>query len=182
MQIEFSIQEIEKCQEFANSIDTGYYANRKQFNNEKRIKDQIIGKIAEICAYKYLTIKNIDVSFPDFAIYKRTGKNWNCDLKSQDYEFHIKSQSIEQGKRYGVSWIFENSDKTVFKNISDNGYVCFVSIDLNNRVGEIRAVVNLQDLHKHQLFQKPQLSYLTTKSAVYFDQLEKTLGNNLLAI
>lgn len=171
MKIEFSDKDIEKCHKFATSIDTRFYASRAQFNNEKRIKDQIVGKLSELVAYRFLDSKGIKTSEPDFKIYEKKDKSWDFDMKSKEYNFHVKGQNIEQGRRYGVSWIFQDGDKHIFKEYSDKDYVCFVSIDLEKKIGEIRGVVSIPELHKRKLFKMPKLEYLKTKRAVYMADL-----------
>lgn len=179
MLIKFKPQDIKKCQEFANSVDTRFYATRSQYNNEKRIKDQIIGKLGELAIFAYFKAKNIELTFPDFKIYDKSKKSWDFDLKGKDFNLHVKSQAIYQSKKYGESWIFENSDRHIFKDISDNDYVCFVIVDLDNKVAEIKSIVQLQELHEKCLFKKPKLSYLTSKSAIYFQDLRSILKDKL---
>lgn len=179
MFVKFTQQEIEKCQEFANKIDTRFYATRNQSNNDKRIKDQIFGKLGEIATFNSFKDKGIELTEPDFNIYGKNKKSWDFDLKGKDLNLHVKSQSISQSKKYGESWMFERNDRHVFKDISENDYVCFVIIDQDNKIAEIKAIVKLTDLHKYNLFEKPKLSYLTSKSAVYFTSLQKSFKENL---
>jgi len=181
MIIRFTPQDIKKCRDFSNKIDTGFYATRNQFNKEKRIKDQIIGKLGELATFMYFKNKNIEISQPDFKLYDKANKSWDFDLKGDNLNIHVKSQSVDQGKKYGVSWIFQNEDKHIFRDVSDNDYVCFVSIDLSQASGEIKSIVKLTDLHKKDLFKKPKLAYLTSKSAIYMDDLKSSLKNNLFA-
>lgn len=179
MLIKLSNQDMKKCQDFANSIDTGFYATRNQFNAEKRIKDSIIGKAGEIACFNFFKLQGIEVSFPDFKIYDKSKKSWDHDLKNSQINIHVKTQNIEQSKKYGQSWIFENSDKSIFKEYADNDYVCFVIMDPKNQSAEIKAVLKLKDLHSKNIFKKPKLAYLTTKSAIYFDELSISFKNNL---
>lgn len=181
MIIKFSPADIKKCQDFANSIDTSFYATRNQFNADKRVRDNIIGKLGEIAVFNYFKEKNVELTEPDFKIYSRNKKSWDYDLKGKDLNLHVKSQSVEQGQRYSVSFVFENTDKHIFKEYSENDYVCFISVDLNKKEAEIRAITKLQDLHDKKLFGKPKLAYLTTKAVVYFDTLKDVLKDNILA-
>lgn len=181
MIIKFTSQDITKCQEFAGKIDTGFYSTRGQFNNEKRIKDQIVGKLAEIVVFSYFKDKGIETTPPDFNIYNKSKKSWDHDISNKDLNLHIKSQSIEQSKKYGTSFVFEKTDKKIFKDYSDKDYVCFVSIDLPNKTAEIKSILKLEDLHKHNLFKPMKLAHLTTKAAVYFDDVEVAFKDKLLA-
>lgn len=181
MFIKFTETDFKKCQTFANTIDTSFYATRHQFNKDKRIKDNIIGKLGEIATLKYFKSKDIELSSPDFNIYNRNQKSWDYDLKGKNINLHCKSQSVEQGKKYGISFIFENTDKHIFKEVNGNDYVSFISVDLENLQAEIKAIIKLQDLHNKKLFAKPKLSYLTTKSAIYLDDLKNVFKNSLFA-
>lgn len=181
MLIKLTPEDAAKCYEFASKIDTGFYATRGQLNNTKRIRDQFCGKIGELAAYRYFQSKGIELSQPDFEIYGRNKKSWDYDMKGDGINLHCKSQLVEQGNRYGISYIFENTDKHIFKEYSANDYVCFVSVNLEKKEAEIRAVVKLQDLHDKKLFALPKLAYLRTKAAVYYDDLKKSLKDNLFA-
>ncbi len=179
MIIKFSDADIKKCEKFASEVNTSFYASRGQFNAEKRKLDSQIGKMGELAVYYYFTDKEIEVSKPDTKIYKKAEKSWDHDIIGKDFNLHCKSQNISQGLRYGTSWIFENTDKAIFKNIQDNDYVSFISVDLENKTADIKAIIKLTDLHKFSCFKKPKLDYLITKSAVYFDDL-KTLPKEVL--
>lgn len=179
MLIKLDEKDIQKCQEFANQIDTGFYASRGQGNDSKRTKDQVIGKVAEIAAYNYLKSKEIDSSYPDFAIYAKGQKSWAHDMQNLKYNFHIKSQSVEQGKRYGTSFVFEKTDKKIFEKYTEIDYVFFISIDLPNKTADIKSILKLEDLHKHNLFKPMKLAHLTSKLAIYFDDVSETFKDNL---
>lgn len=181
MIIKFSTQDISKCKEFANKIDTAYYATRRQTNNEKRIKDQIIGKLGEIATYVYFKSKGIELTQPDFKLYSKAEKSWDFDLKGQGINLHVKSQAIYQARKYGESWIFQNEDKHIFKDVSDNDYVCFVLVDPDKGTAEVKSVAKLAELHSNNLFKKPKLIHLSSKSAVYFEDLKSSLKENLFA-
>ena len=169
--IKFSSKDIEKCQTFAKSIDTSFYASRNQSNNEKRIKDQYVGKLGEIAVFIYFKENCIEVSEPDFKIYEKSKKSWDYDLKGKDINIHVKTQNVEQGKKFGGSFIFEKSDRLIFKDHKENDYVCFVSIDLKENVAEIKSILSLKTLHGLNLFKKPKLDYLISKCAIYFSDI-----------
>ena len=56
MEIKFTQQEIDQVLDFANKIDTSYYATRSQKDNEKRKQDQIVGTLGEIAVYNALKV------------------------------------------------------------------------------------------------------------------------------
>lgn len=180
MIIKITKQALTKCQTFAQSIGTDFYSSRGQFNAEKRAKDQVIGKIAELVVCSHLSERGVKVGEPDFTIYSKSRKSWDYDLKSPEFNFHIKGQDVEQSKKYGASWIFENNDRHVFEKYQPNDYVCFVTVDLAKMEADIKHIVAVTDLHQLQLFKRPRLAHLTTKSAVYCDDLKSPKFTNPL--
>jgi hypothetical protein len=190
MEIKFTQEEIDQVLDFANKIDTSYYATRSQKDNEKRKQDQIVGKLGEIAVHNYLKEKYPDVSYPDFAIYDAKKKSWDFDLKGSEKNIHCKSQNIVQSRKYGESWIFQkgngtnrNYDKEVFDQLSPNQYVSFVLVDLDKCTATIKAIVELDFLHKKDLFKLPVLEKLryANKMAVYFSDLRE-YQNKLCAL
>lgn len=176
----FTEEEIKKCKEFSEKINTDYYSNRNQSNNEKRKKDQLIGKLGELLSYNYLNDKLENLSYPDFNIYEKNKKSWDFDLKSSNHNIHVKSQDIEQGLKYGESWLFQTSgskfkgyDKEIFDRISQNQYICFCIINLKENIGEIKSIVSLDYIHENNLFKYPKLEHLklNNKLAVYFNDV-----------
>jgi hypothetical protein len=165
--------ELSIIKEFAEKIDTGFYATRNQFNASKRTTDQITGKMGEFAVYKYLSPK-INISKPDCNIYKRSEKSWDFDLKAENINMHVKSQSLESGERYGISWIFQHNDKEVFNSTKPNQFVSFVSVDMQKAECIIRSIIKLEDLHNNKLFKLPKLKKLQemNKLAVYFKDIE----------
>jgi hypothetical protein len=171
---------IKKINQFAESINTGFYSSRNQGNNDKRITDQKCGKFGEYGVFFYLKSKNINVSEPDCKIYKVREKSWSPDLKiiDTDTNIHVKSQSIQSGKRYGVSWVFQKNDKHVFNTDSNNQYVSFVSVDLIKNECDIKSIVKLDILHNENLFKAPKLDYLKkNKCAIYYNDIKNKLFN-----
>ena len=169
---------VEKIHTFSQSIDTSFYSNRNQFNKEKRIKDQVVGKMGEFAIFSTLKPKFQDISEPDLNIYPPNKKTWDFDLKAQNphiLNMHVKSQTLESGNRYGVSWIFQNTDKEIFNSSKKNQYVGFVSVNNDTSSCFIRAIVKLEHLHENKLFKMPKLQKLqeSNKLAVYFDDLKK---------
>lgn len=184
MKFNFTKEEYDACVLFSESVDTSHYAKRAQFNESKRIKDSLIGKLGEVAAYHYLKDKIMNLSTPDFNIYEAKKKSWDFDLKGDGFNIHVKTQDNEMGEKYGTSWIFQygngrNSsyDKEIFDLLSPNQYVVFVSLSLNkeNSIANVRAVTKLEFLHEKKLFALPKLERLqfANKKAVYLKDLEK---------
>lgn len=178
----FTKEEIDAAQLFSESVDTSFYSTRNQFNESKKIKDSFIGKLGEFAAYHYLKDKVEDISVPDLNIYDAKSKSWDFDLKSKSANFHVKTQDLVQGEKYGTSWIFQygngksrSYDKEIFDKLTDNQYIAFVSLDLEKLCAHIRACVNLNHLHDKKLFGMPKLEHLqrANKLAVYLKDLER---------
>jgi hypothetical protein len=184
MQIKVSQEEYEKCVEFSENVNTSLYAQRNQHNADKRKKDAKIGKLGELVAFHFLKDK-YEVSYPDFKIYSIKEKSWDFDIKSQDFNLHVKTQDVLQSQRYGESWLFQygagkvrHYDKEIFDRVTPYQYVCFTVWDDKAKYGLVKGIVSLDDLHDNKLFSLPVLPQLqkANKLAVYFKDLE---SNNI---
>jgi len=177
--ITLSKEELQLCKEFSKNVNTTFYATRNQWDVIKRESDAFVGKAGEIVVYNYLKPKYPNISYPDFKIYKTKEKSWDFDLKDLSFNLHVKTQEILQGNKYGISWIFQNTDKHIFVDYSDKDYVAFVSMNLLNQYGEIKSIISLNFLHENKLFAPPVLQKLqSNKSAVYYKDLE-IFSNNV---
>jgi hypothetical protein len=186
VEYKFTSEEIKAAELFSEAVDTSFYSTRNQFNESKRKKDSLIGKLGEFAAFHYLKDKISNLSFPDLNIYDAKQKSWDFDLKGDNANIHVKTQDLVQGEKFGVSWIFQfgdgkskSYDKEIFDKISDNQYVTFVSIDLERFTAYIRGVVLLEHLHNKKLFGLPKLEHLqrANKLAVYLKDLERYPDN-----
>lgn len=175
-------EEVEKCRSFASRMDTSYYAKRNQFDQGKKFKDQVIGKLGEIGVYKLLSKSHSEITYPDFEIYESSKKSWDFDMKSSSFNLHVKSQNMEDLNRNSISntasWIFQygdgkkDCDKEIFNKLSPNQYVAFVIVDVYNLIADIKAIVSLDFLHDNNLFSFPNKESLkNTKKAVYYRNL-----------
>lgn len=178
-QINFTAEDIQKCTDFSENVDTSFYSTRNQFNSIKRIADSKIGKLGELVVYYNLIDKYPDLTYPDFKIYKPREKSWDYDLKSSQTNIHVKTQEYQQSMKFGESWIFQNEDKHIFKTYLENDYVAFVQVNFLQKSGTIKQILPVKLLHEMQLFKKPVLAKLISKSAVYFEDI-KQLETSLL--
>jgi len=168
----FSNEDVFKCKQFSESVDTTLYIQRNQFDAIKRSADSMIGKLGELTVYYSLKDKYPNISYPDFKIYSAKQKSWDFDLKDEKFNLHVKTQESLQASKFGESWIFQNEDKHVFKIFSENDYVAFVGVNLFQKYGIIKQILPISLLHKMNLFKKPILAKLTSKSAVYFEDIK----------
>jgi hypothetical protein len=175
MKYSFTQDEWNICKIFAESVDTSFYAKRNQFNNDKRVKDSFIGKLGEFAVWNLLKKDHPNLTSPDIKIYAAKQKSWDFDLKDDNLNLHVKSQDIEQGAKYGVSWIFQITDKEIFEKTKENQFVAFTSVDLNKKEANVQAIMSVDFLHKKNLWAAPKLAKLklANKVAVYLDDLNK---------
>ena len=178
----FSQEELDICKKFSESVDTSHYSKRGQNNEQKRQKDALVGKLGEFAVYHSLKDKVPKIIKPDVQIYTAKQKSWDFDLKGDSVNLHVKTQDVEQGEKYGVSWIFQygngknqNYDKEIFDKITPNQYIAFVSLSLKENFAIIRAITKLEFLHDKKLFGLPKLEYLqqANKKAVYLKDIER---------
>lgn len=184
----FTITEeaFDKCVTFAkDSVGTSAdkYARRNQNNVSKIMDDIRNGKLAEEFVYQKLVEIYPNISTPDYTIYDKKKKSWDPDLKDPKVPIRVavKSQEIKSEIAYGRSWVFQygnggkyDCDTGVFGDKDDNHYVCFVSLNVPKKVGELRALVKIQWLHDEKLFKPMKMKNLQgNKLAVYYEDLEK---------
>jgi hypothetical protein len=178
----FSPEDIKKCTEFSELVDTSLYAQRNQWDADKRKADSKIGKLGELAVYYSLKDKYPTITYPDFKIYKPREKSWDFDLKHEKFNLHVKTQESLQAAKFGESWIFQygngknrHYDREIFDRTTPNQYVAFVKVNMMKNEGEVRAIVSLDMLHDNNLFALPMLEKLqfANKKAVYYKDLEK---------
>ena len=182
----FTPEDLQKCVEFSEQVDTSFYEKRNQWNATKRIADSKIGKLGELAAYYFLKDKYPNISYPDFKIYPTKQKSWDFDMKHESFNLHVKTQESLQASKFGESWIFQSQDKHIFNIYSNIDYVAFVKVNMLQKEAEVRAIVSLEMLHNNKLFALPVLEKLqmANKLAVYYKDLEKYIrySNQLMAL
>jgi hypothetical protein len=50
------------------------------------------GKLGEVATYHILKDKVSNITYPDFEIYSVKQKSWDYDIKSTEYNIHVKTQ------------------------------------------------------------------------------------------
>lgn len=177
---------LQKCTQFAkDSVSTSAdkYARRNQTNVIKIMDDIRNGKLAEESVYQKISEIYPNISKPDFNIYDKKQKSWDPDLKDSNIPIRVavKSQEIKSEIAYGRSWVFQygnggkfDCDTGIFGKGDDSHFVCFVSLNVPKRQGQIQAIVKVQWLHDNNLFKPMKMKNLQgNKVAVYYEDLEK---------
>lgn len=154
----------EKC--YLTNINEYSKRNQKDFNKIK--KDIAIGKIAEFGVY-FICLENgmSNISIPDVNVYNKNKKSFDADLTYNRIKFHIKTQTTDTAKKFGISWLFQKNDPLVL-NPQNNDI--FIGTQYDEESFEVKILISkkAQDLK----YDKPMLEKLSSKTCVY-------LKNNL---
>lgn len=119
MNFKFSDEEynyvLNTCTNFAinefNSSKIKRY-ERKQFNKDRIIQQNIIGKIGEFAAMFYLLDQGHECNSPDMKVYDGPKKSFDADLILNGKPLHVKSQSkMTSSYLKCVSWTFQKGGK-----------------------------------------------------------------------
>lgn len=164
--IELNRQIVDLCEQFAkNCVYTNIskYKSRNQSNIKKIIQDIKIGKIGEFAIFYLLDGSSI----PDLQIYSKKNKKFSADLFFDKFNIHVKTQSYNSAKQFGIGWMFQKEDQ-VIKYAEDNDI--FIGLiyyeDLESCVVELICPI------KNLKFSNPKISKLTSKIVV---ELENNL-------
>lgn len=165
----------------ANSVKTSidFYATRGQSDLKKVTWDIRNGKLAEEISYSLLSQTFPNLSTPDYQIYQDKQKSWDADLKNDKVQIAVKSQDKKTAERFGLSWVFSKNDTNVFDKQDQQHYACFVMLDLERSLGVLKAIVSIEWLKKNNLFKPLRKQNLSSKVAVYYDDLKKFLPEQL---
>lgn len=180
---------LDRCFDFADAsvnTSTDKYARRGQ-SNPLKIRDDIRnGKIGEEGVWEKVSVLYPNLSKPDLNVYDKKEKNWDPDLTDSESKIRVavKTQDYQSELDFTRSWVFQfgnggkfDCDTGIFgKELDSKHYVCFVSINVPKRSGELRALVKVQWLHDKKLFKEMKNPNLRgNKVAVYYADLEKHL-------
>ena len=104
------------CEKFAYEVNpTTKYADCGQNDMNKRLTDNIIGKVGEFAAYTELCALGKEYGFittpPDTKIYKGRQKSWRADMLINCADGYlcvaVKAQSLSQALKYSFSGTFQ---------------------------------------------------------------------------
>jgi hypothetical protein len=141
------------------------YAKRNQFNANKVNQDMVIGLSFELgSAYPYLCENFGDDVVEEPYVYDGTNEmkeNFAHDpdiVVHGDLKFHCKSISPYIAKTFGYGWMFQKSylDRNEKKlRESENDFVVFGTMDINNGASEILIVQKFKVLFENDMFEVP---------------------------
>jgi len=163
------------CNDFARKeiVTTERMRNKRgQFNREKMIYDNTIGKMGEWGVTFMFWNKEIDCSEPDMEIYEKHRKSYDADLTYNGKDLHVKSQCIMASQRYGTSWVFQkgghgrgHTDPIIR---SGDGEAIFTVVDTKNKSVDIYGPIHVETVRKN--LRDPKLDYLKkTKACIYLE-------------
>ena len=90
--------------------NVGLYQMRGGFKRS----DIIVGALGEMAVYKYLKLKGVKLDKPDFSIYENGCKTYVADMLTKGgAALHVKSQSLESAKLYGLSYLMQKKRSSV---------------------------------------------------------------------
>jgi hypothetical protein len=186
VKIEFVIipkEIVEKATEYAKKVEsTNNYSDTNQSDINKKIEDNIAGKIGEEAVRQLLLIKGKDVSEVDYKIYDFKEKSWESDLtvrnkNGEKTEIAVKTQRQSAAERFGLSWTFQYSPKTNYHKEridpvlkKQDAYVYFVQM-LDGKVredGGVEVWIYPVKQIKNCIFGEPKLQRLKGKKKVVY--------------
>lgn len=159
-----------RAMEFAKQVaGTTNYSDCRQSNVDKVTQDHYISKIGEEAVRLLYESLGCTVVGPDYEIYNGRGKSWASDLFIDGIDLAVKCQSQASSKRYGTSWMFQNSEyrKDIILD-KPEAYVSFVVCQdsIINGVCDCEVYPTLQI--KELTFGDPVLDYLKGKKKVVY--------------
>lgn len=149
--------------------DTDLYRKRGGF---KRI-DIITGALGEMGVYKFLKLKGVKLSKPDFTIHDVKSKSYSADMQTDKLDnLHIKSQNMESAKLYGISYLMQKTDPVINKPGSKD-YIVLTLVDIDKLKVTIYGIIKIKQIIKRKLLGEPKIEWLRkTKCAVYLEDLK----------
>ena len=172
MSIKIPQSVIRKAETFAKQVvGTVNYSDSNQSLKSKIKFDHFISKIGEEAVYRAFRLFTNEVTPPDYKIYIEKEKSWVSDLKVDNTQLAVKTQTSSAAKLYGLSWTFQCSEVRRDP-ILDNpdAWLCFVECDdINEYKCKVFPPCQISDLK----FSEPKLAKLKgKKKVIYADCLD----------
>jgi hypothetical protein len=142
------------------------YVRRGQTNKKKIAFDCFIGKLAEqaVC-------NKFNTTQPDYKIYEIFNKSFSADLMKNGKSIHVKTQYVDQSKRYGLSWMFSKYDVECNMPYKLNDIILMTQVNKDMSV-DLYGWVYIKEVI--DLFAPPQVQRLIASKEVLY---AKTIRN-----
>jgi len=158
-----------------------HYQNRSQTNAEKIKEDCIVGKLGEFGTYQYFIGRRYACTKPDMNVYGPDDKRFTSDLIGDGNKLCVKSQSVEQAGRFGLSWTFQyggNGDGHHDKILDVSGKELFVGCMVDGRIVDIKVVMPMGDILQCGMLKDPILKkYHGIKKVLYYKDLRESFDD-----
>lgn len=176
--VQLPAEAIARAQAFADAVtSTVDYRDSNQTRLRKIRDDHFVSKLGEEAVRSVFEARNCKVDGPDYSIYEGKRKSWVADLKINSLDVAIKTQRRSAGKRYGISWTFQDSPQRRDPILeTPEAWVSFVVFE-DTGPGFECVVYPLLKVKK-LVFDSPLLPHLAGKKKVVY--LEKLIQQGLL--
>jgi hypothetical protein len=99
---------VQSAADFADRvIQTVDYRDSYQGDRAKVRLDHFISKLGEAAVYQVLQPYANSITSPDYRIYHGSAKSWDADLRVNNIDLAVKTQSQKNADRFGLSWTFQ---------------------------------------------------------------------------
>lgn len=167
--VEISPSQVNLAKQFAqNVINTVNYRDSNQTNRAKIQQDHFISKLGEEAVASIFQQHGLQIKGPDYTIYEGKAKSWEADLYVDDWELAVKTQNQNSANRYGLSWMFQSSERRRDPILEDmQAWVCFVLCDeAKDYQCRVYPPYQIHELN----FKDPKMAYLKGKKQVIYAQ------------
>lgn len=174
MRVEIKKELLYACENFCKrrvQDSKNLYRLRGELRERKIYEDLRTGALAEWAAYFLMKDYLPGLTEPDMTIHEKRRKSYAPDLVSDEYDFHIKGQSFLSSERYGMSSLFQQSDKLL---LSPTDRDVLVMCVVEKTYVDIKFLGKIKDVLEAKCVGVPKIQrYGVTKYAIYLDDLLK---------
>lgn len=144
--------------------------NRGQVNKAKILEDEVLGKQVEFAVETILLELGLNPSEPDISIHKNKvhGTDLFCDAGK------VSVKGYRKFSPGSPSWVFEKNYIDKINKIDNNKHYLAMGLWQPGEV-EILGIIRFDLLFEFNLFKPMRLKHLTSKTAIYWDDIEKII-------
>ena len=143
---------------------------RGQFNKEKTLEDERMGKQTEFAVQILLQDYDLKPSEPDIKVYTKEKKYHGTDIFCSKGKVSVKSY-----RKHSIgspSWVFEKSYVERAKRQNHEGHYLAMGLWENGKV-EVLGIIDFSLLVEYNLFKEMRNKNLHTKTAIYWNDIKK---------